>query len=130
MFVDDEEHILQVTEMLLASLNIEAILVNSGKKAMEVLNKRHNTIGVMFLDLTMPQMNGLEVLEWMQNQQINVPVILQTGIENQGELDQAIQLGAKDYVVKPYTKTQLHELIMRYAIGKICPIIKQPGKSK
>lgn len=117
LFVDDEESILKITKILLSSLDVKVILSNSGKKAINILSdKEHkNEIDLVLLDLTMPKMNGLEVLKWLNNKKIAIPVILQTGIEDESELSKAFKLGIKDYLVKPYTKEKLYEFIVKYA---------------
>lgn len=117
LFVDDEESILKITKILLSSLDIKVILSNSGKKAINILSDKEykNEIDLVLLDLTMPKMNGLEVLKWLNNKKITIPVILQTGIEDESELNKAFKLGIKDYLVKPYTKEKLYEFIVKYA---------------
>lgn len=117
LFVDDEESILKITKILLSSLDIKVILSNSGKKAINILSDKEyqNEIDLVLLDLTMPKMNGLEVLKWVNNKKITIPVILQTGIEDESELNKAFKLGIKDYLVKPYTKEKLYEFIVKYA---------------
>lgn len=117
LFVDDEESILKITKILLSSLDIKVILSNSGKKAINILSDKEykNKIDLVLLDLTMPKMNGLEVLKWLNNKKITIPVILQTGIEDESELNKAFKLGIKDYLVKPYTKEKLYEFIVKYA---------------
>lgn len=117
LFVDDEESILKITKILLSSLDVKVILSNSGKKAINILSDKEykNEIDLVLLDLTMPKMNGLEVLKWLNNKKIAIPVILQTGIEDESELSKAFKLGIKDYLVKPYTKEKLYEFIVKYA---------------
>lgn len=117
LFVDDEESILKITKILLSSLDVKVILSNSGKQAINILSDKEyqNKIDLVLLDLTMPKMNGLEVLKWVNNKKIAIPVILQTGIEDAIELSKAFKLGIKDYLVKPYTKEKLYEFIVKYA---------------
>ena len=116
LFVDDEISILEVTKLLLSSLGFEAYLVSSGKIATEILSDKakQQEIKIIFLDLTMPKMGGLEVLEWINKNNIKIPTILQTGIEDKKEIEKAKALGIKDYVIKPYTKEQLNQLIIKY----------------
>jgi CheY-like chemotaxis protein len=117
LFVDDEESILKITEILLSSLGIEVILANSGKQAIKILSdeKPEKKIHIIFLDLTMPEMSGLEVFQWINSNKITIPVILQTGIADKSELNQALKLGVKECLIKPYTKKQLYELIKKHA---------------
>jgi len=117
LFVDDEESILKITEILLSSLGIEVILANSGKQAIKILSdeKPEEKIHIIFLDLTMPEMSGLEVFQWINSNKITIPVILQTGIADKSELNKALKLGVKECLIKPYTKKQLYELIKKHA---------------
>ena len=116
LFVDDEPAILEITKLLLNSLGFEAILANSGKMAIEILSNKNTEeqIKIIFLDLTMPEMSGLEVLKWINQNKIKIPVILQTGIEDQREIKKATALGIKDYMIKPYKKEQLYQSIIKY----------------
>lgn len=116
LFVDDEIPILEVTKLLLSSLGFQAYLVSSGKIATEILSDKakQQEIKIIFLDLTMPKMSGLELLEWINKNNIKIPTILQTGIQNKKEIEKAKKLGIKDYIIKPYTKEQLNQLIVKY----------------
>ena len=116
LFVDDEISMLEVTRLLLSSLGFEAYLVSSGKIATEILSDKakQQEIKIIFLDLTMPKMSGLELLEWINKNNIKIPTILQTGIEDKKEIEKAKALGIKDYIIKPYTKVQLNQLTVKY----------------
>ncbi len=116
LFVDDEIPILEVTKLLLSSLGFQAYLVSSGKIATEILSDKakQQEIKIIFLDLTMPKMSGLELLEWINKNNIKIPTILQTGIQNKKEIEKAKKLGIKDYIIKPYSKEQLNQLIVKY----------------
>lgn len=116
LFVDDEESILKITKIFLATLNINVILANSGKKAIEILSDKayETTIDIMFLDLTMSGMSGIEVLKWMRKESINLPVILQTGISDEQEIKKAKKLQIKDYLIKPYSQYDMQQMIMKY----------------
>ena len=120
LFIDDEISILEVTKLLLSSLRFEGYFVNSGKLATEILSDKakQQEIKIIFLDLTMPKMSGLELLEWINKNNIKIPTILQTGIEDKKEIEKAKALGIKDYVIKPYTKEQLNQLIIIRKLGK------------
>lgn len=117
LFIDDEKSILDLARLLFCFSGFEIITANSGKKAVEILleKDKRQQINIIFLDLTMPEMDGLEVLRWMREQDIRVPTILQTGISDQEELDKAFKLGIKDFLLKPYTKDQVHEYVIKYA---------------
>ena len=120
LFVDDEVAILEITKLLLSSLGFETFVANSGKMAIEILDDKakQQQIQIIFLDLTMPEMSGLEVLEWINKNNVKIPTILQTGIKDKKEIEKATILGIKDYMIKPYTKEQLYQFIVKYAKNK------------
>jgi CheY-like chemotaxis protein len=100
---------------LLNSLGFETVIASSGKMAIEILSNKNieEQIKIIFLDLTMPEMSGLEVLKWINQNKIKIPTILQTGIEDQREIKKATALGIKDYMIKPYTREQLYQFIIK-----------------
>lgn len=116
LFIDDENSILVISKLIVNSFGYEVITASSGHFATELLSNLEiqKQINIIFLDLTMPGMSGLEVIEWMNKQNITIPTILQTGITDQGEINRASQLGIKDFIIKPYTKEQIHEYIIKY----------------
>ena len=66
---------------------------------------------VVILDISMPQMNGLETLKRIRILSPDAKVIICSAIGYQGMLAEAIELGASDFIVKPFTAMQLAEAI-------------------
>ena len=116
LFVDNEVAILKVARLVLSSMGYETYLASSGPEVIEILSDKakQQKTKIIFLDLEMPDMSGLELLEWMNKNNIKIPTILQTGIEDKKEIEKAKALGIKDYIIKPYTKGQLNQLIVKY----------------
>ena len=71
------------------------------------------TPDLIVLDMQLPKMNGLEVLEALQQQDVDIPVIFTTIRESVELVVQAFRLGARDYVIKPFGPTEMHEAIQR-----------------
>lgn len=61
---------------------------------------------LVFLDIKMPRMDGLEALRRMNNEEIR-PVVVLTAFSEKSVIEQAIELGAKAYLVKPFESTNL-----------------------
>jgi CheY-like chemotaxis protein len=81
---------------------------------------------VVFLDLKMPVLNGFEVLDWLQTQPftLQMQVIVLSGSEHENDKVRAAQMGAKAYLVKPVTTSDLN----RFLKG-VCPANPQVGAS-
>jgi len=116
-FVDDDQDVLTITELLLKGLGHEVLFANSGEKAIEIIKSTVSAkIDLMFLDLMMHGIDGFDVLEFMKNSNIQIPTIVQTGIIDNNDLKKAKNLGAIDYILKPYTREDIKRLINKYII--------------
>lgn len=87
---------------MLHELGHEAVEAENGREALSIL--QNETFNLMLLDIIMPEMDGFQVLEQIknENQMLDIPVIV---ISAQGELDYAvrcIEMGAEDYLTKPF----------------------------
>lgn len=102
-------------------------VARDGQEAIEYLagqgeyadRKRYPLPCLVILDLKMPRKGGMEVLEWLRNQSSlrHVPVIVFTSSARPDDIDQAYELGANSFVVKPASteeRVQLAELIKAY----------------
>jgi CheY-like chemotaxis protein len=115
LFIDDERDILIVGKLLVEGLGHEVFLIDSGEKAVEFMSSEDvSEIDLVFLDLMMPGMTGFDVLKFMRDSSIRIPTILQTGMANDSDLEEAKDLGAIDCVCKPYTKQDIKYLIDKY----------------
>ena len=74
--------------------------VADGRQALALLAEK-NTVNLVFLDIEMPGMNGLEVLDVIRQQYPALPVIMLTGSQNIDDAVRAMKLGAFDYMNKP-----------------------------
>jgi DNA-binding NtrC family response regulator len=82
---------------------------------------RENPVDLVISDLKMPDMNGLEFLEWLRGEWPELPVILITGYSTIDNAIQALRLGASDFVKKPYDPESLMELVHRLLGGAAEP---------
>jgi YesN/AraC family two-component response regulator len=68
---------------------------------------------LIITDLKLPKLGGLEVLEQLVEQDINIPTIVMTFHGTEETAKQALRLGAKDYLIKPFTMEEMHEALDR-----------------
>jgi len=104
LVVDDEDSSLRLVEAMLAPEGYEVVLACSGQEGLE--KARESSPDVILLDVMMPGMNGFEVLRILR-QQSNIPVIMLTAKREVTSASDALNLGADDYVRKPFMKGEL-----------------------
>ena len=92
----------------------EITLANNGAEAMHYL--REKNIALLFLDLTMPVMDGLEVLQEIRTHCLEVFVIVISG-DIQPEMQKRVaKLGALDFIAKPVDKPKLASVLQKFGL--------------
>ena len=113
--VDDEPFNLDLIEAAFFQyIEVEVIRAKSGKEALELLEKRDN-FDVVLLDISMPEMDGLEVLQAIRKEEKNryIPILMLTA--NIDKEAQALELGANDFITKPYNLDVMCQRTLNYA---------------
>lgn len=105
LIVDDEADFLETLVRRLEKRQVEAMGVPGGREALEKLSQ--HPVDVVILDVRMPGMDGLEVLQEIKKRWPLVEVILLTGHASVESGLQGMELGAFDYVMKPCKLTEL-----------------------
>lgn len=105
-----------------AGLNLQLIHANNGQAAVDILQAAlatsdHNALpDLVFLDLKMPELNGFEVLAWVQRQTAlaDLKIILLSGSEDIADIRRATSLGAKACFSKPIQARQLQTVFKAF----------------
>ncbi len=100
LIVDDDIVQLRLTSEVANRAGFAAVTATGGKQALELL-RADPGIGAMVLDLVMPDLDGMAVLEAMRREGISTPVIVQTAHSSLDTVITAMRQGAADYFVKP-----------------------------
>jgi two-component system, OmpR family, KDP operon response regulator KdpE len=99
LVVDDEIEILRALQRSLTAHGFEVFTASSGEEALEAIS--HHRPDLMVLDLGLPGMTGLEVCKRVRAQS-NLPIIVLSIKDAERDKVQALDLGADDYVPKPF----------------------------
>jgi len=104
-----------------AGLDLSIQLATDGEEAMQYIDgsgkfadrEAHPLPDIIFLDLKLPYVNGLEILEYIKNQTAlgNIEVIVLTSSPEERDRKRAFELGAKEYLVKPATPNTLRQIL-------------------
>lgn len=104
LVADDEDHIRQLIRLYLANEGFGVKEAKSGKEALDSWQKENPDLVV--LDIMMPEMDGWEVLKQIRKQK-NTPVIMLTAKDAEVDKVLGLELGADDYVTKPFSPREL-----------------------
>lgn len=107
LIVDDNELNREVLSRRLLQYGYEVYVAEDGGKALKMLETHR--YGLVLLDITMPGIDGYQVLEHMKSTDVlrHVPVIMITGVDDLSSTAKCIELGAEDYLPKPFNPVLL-----------------------
>jgi DNA-binding NtrC family response regulator len=113
LIVDDEEFIRQNLDRILKEERYTTVLAQNGKEALEFL--REAPFDLVFLDLKLPDISGIEVLKTIRESDPDLLVIVMTGYASVESAVAALKSGAYDYIKKPF-KADVIKLIVKLAL--------------
>ena len=108
LIVDDEQTVLESFRVILKD-NYRVTIANNGEKALKALDEELPDL--MILDLKMPGMSGMEVLQKVSQSFPGLPVIIVTATKDIKSVIEAMKLGATDFIVKPFDVDEIKLLI-------------------
>lgn len=111
LVVDDSRAVRMILSKTLKELGYEVREAANGREALEVMEVEKTAVSLVLADWNMPEVNGFELLQQLrQNPELSSLVVVMVTTET--ELDQmaaALEAGANEYVMKPFTKDILVE---------------------
>lgn len=119
LLVDDEANLRTVFSDVLKRAGYRVKTVEDGHKAIKEVEQ--NTYNLALVDLRMPKMDGIEVLENIKKRKPELPVIIYTGYGSITTAVEAMRKGASDYLNKPFSPEEL-----KLAIKKV---LEQKGNT-
>ena len=101
LIVDDNDSNRDLLQRRLRLYDFECVQASGGKEALSILSKQK--IDLVLLDVLMPDMNGIEVLNAIRNSELqsDLPVIMVSGFDDVRSVAKCIAIGASDYLSKP-----------------------------
>ncbi|HPG31421.1 MAG TPA: response regulator [bacterium] len=114
LIIDDQVYVTDSLKMALEDYNFNVTAINDNT---DIISKiRNSPPDIILLDINMPVMNGFELLEQMKlfGTLRNIPVIMITARNVKSDILKAINLGASDYIVKPFNYKNIIKKIAKY----------------
>ncbi|HLO31300.1 MAG TPA: response regulator [Anaerolineales bacterium] len=108
--VDDDEEMNRAIGLMLKVLDCEVMAFHSARSAVQTL-LTGKTLDLLILDINMPEVSGLDMLEFLRRREEwkELPVIMLSSEAAESTVDQALQLGADSYLMKPVTIEELEK---------------------
>lgn len=111
LIVDDDINILELLQRHLHSLDYHTFKAVSVKEAVAIL--RDTEIDLLITDLKMPEVDGFQLIQFASEHYPNMPKLVVTGYPSVQDALSAIKSGAIDYLVKPFTKEELKQGVLK-----------------
>lgn len=116
LIADDDPHIREVLAFALGKAGLEAQAVEDGEAVLAAV--AHRTPDLVILDINMPKMDGLEVCRRLRSQG-DIPILFLSSRDDEFDRVLGIELGADDYVVKPFSP--------REVVARVMAILRRSG---
>ena len=105
--VDDDQGILDSFDAMLGD-DYSLTMINSGSEALRLLDQQSPRL--LFLDIKMPGMNGIEVLKWIHDREMGTKVVIVTALPQDQHEEMAQQYGVYRYLRKPLDVDEIEDI--------------------
>ena len=108
LVIDDEPGVRELISEALSISEITAVQAADGLEALSFL--RRERFDLLILDINMPKLDGLALLEKLRTEGMSVPVLMLSARADKADINQGLRTGADDYLTKPFS---IEELVLR-----------------
>jgi DNA-binding response OmpR family regulator len=119
LVMEDDKTISAALEMILTEAGYDVDVAGTGENALELFDQK--PFDLIIADLKLPGISGMEVIKQVKEKNPKVEVIVITGVGTQPIAEEALELGAHDFLPKPFTddqiKTAIDEALKRHETG-------------
>ncbi|MBF0293306.1 MAG: response regulator [Nitrospinae bacterium] len=114
LVVEDEKDIRTILEFVLSREGYEVVIAENGKMAKSFVDD-NEPVDLVLLDIMLPYFDGFEIVTQIRSKEAwkSVPIIMLTSRSNEKDIVKALELGANDYVTKPFNVKELMARVKR-----------------
>ena len=119
LVVEDEPSLAEVVSLYLKRAGFQVQVASSGGQAMSILEKRIPDFVIM--DVMLPEVDGLSITRWLRDHS-DVPIIMVTARREEVDRIAGLEMGADDYVVKPFSPQEL--------VSRVRAVLRRVGRDQ
>ncbi len=105
LIIDDSNELRALLESILNDSGYTTLSASTAQESLALLSARQPD--AILIDLELPDMNGIKVLQELNRQGMTIPMIMMTAYGSEGTAARALKLGARDYLIKPFTMEEI-----------------------
>lgn len=113
LVVDDDPQVCKTVAMILQDNGYDVQTFTQGRQGLQAVRK--GPFDLALIDIKMPDMNGVELLEKIKNDDPRVAIVVMTAYPDVQTAAETMRLGARDYITKPFREDQLLSAVERIA---------------
>ncbi len=106
LMIEDDREIAELLKEYLNRFNIDLTNFENAKEGLDAINKKSRWFDILILDLTLPDMDGLEICKTV-SRDCGIPIIISSARGDYSDVVTGLEIGADDYVAKPYNPREL-----------------------
>ena len=111
LLIDDDEIVVDVSEMILKNSGYDVVIAKSGKEAIEVYKENHSKIDMVILDMLLPDMGGGDTYDRLKKINPGIKVLLASGYDIDYQGRDIMERGCDGFIQKPFNMNELLEKI-------------------
>jgi DNA-binding response OmpR family regulator len=119
LIVEDEPSLAEVVSLYLKRAGFQVQVATDGKKAISILEKQIPDFVIM--DIMLPEVDGLSLTRWLRDRS-DVPIIMVTARREEVDRIAGLEMGADDYVVKPFSPQEL--------VSRVRAVLRRIGRDQ
>jgi two-component system cell cycle sensor histidine kinase/response regulator CckA len=109
--IDDDEIVVDVSEMILKNSGYDVVIAKSGKEAIEVYKENHSRIDMVILDMILPDMGGGDTYDRLKEINPGIKVLLASGYDIDYQGRDIMERGCDGFIQKPFNMNELLEKV-------------------
>ena len=109
----------KLAKMMLTKAGYQVEVANNGQEAVEKYTKAPEAFDLIFMDVQMPQLDGIKATKAIRKKGFNtIPIVAMTAHAMKGDREMCLEAGMDDYITKPVKRELVFEMLEKWVLNK------------